>query len=193
MEVSKIILGILTIVFLAILLWLSTVIFLRIRSFLETRYDEIHQILLSIFSIFLVVQIILGILIYFDILDKNIFYRVLPYNLIWAVPLGLFHIIVRERCPDCSSFETQVTSETLHREYVTYNSYQDTESINRCLEKIRFTCHNCDYEHYTYEIQEDGKTKEVLSEQEAIQYLKDKDSSLTDIAIGLLLGGVFLS
>jgi len=194
MSFSELIFGIIVVLILAVFSWIADVIFIRIRGYLETKFDEIYQVLLVIFSIFLILQIILGALIYFDIFDKNIFYSVLPYNLIWAIPLGLLHIIIRERCPNCSSFETRVTSETLHREHVTYtiNSDKDKE-VDKCLEKIRFACHNCNYERYTYEIQEDGKTKEVLSEKEAIKYLKDKDTSLTDVAIGLLLGGAFLS
>jgi hypothetical protein len=85
------------------------------RKFLETYYDELLRFFLIIFAIFVIIQLIVVSLIYFELIDYTytIFEKIIYYNLIWAVPLGLLFGLVRERCTVCKSFETTIDEKIL--------------------------------------------------------------------------------
>jgi len=165
------------------------------RKFLETYYDELLRFFLIIFAIFVIIQLIVVSLIYFELIDYNytIFEKIIYYNLIWAVPLGLLFVLVRERCTICKSFETTIheKSKSTGRYYTTGSGNFETSTlIDEHLYEVHFICNNCSHEYYRYELREDNSSKvKILSEKEAKKYLKEHGAS--DIFIASLIGLYF--
>jgi len=181
--------------------------FLSIRLFFEYHYDKVVKIFLMIFSVFITIQIIVYIIIYFewveytyDVILKNIY-----YNLIWIVPLLLLFRFAEKRCPVCKSFETSIKATRLHSRFIMteyrskgwdVNDPGESVSIYEYLEEIHFECNNCTYKSYSYELsRDDSSSVECLSEEEAKKYLKKHSSSdsIASMIAGGLLGLFFLS
>ena len=169
------------------------------RKFLETYYDELLRFFLVISAIFVIIQLIVVSLIYFELIDYTytIFEKIIYYNLIWAVPLGLLFVLVRERCIVCKSFETTIhekslVSKSTGRYYTTGSGdFETSTPIDEHLYEVHFTCNNCSHEYYRYELREDNSSDiKRLSEKEAKKYLKDNGVSEAFIIslVGLYLG-----
>lgn len=189
MEFFLILLAILGI---GLLLWAS-------RLFFETYYDEVRKVSLVLLGLFAIAQIILLTLIYFEFMESKIFEKIVYYNLIWAIPLGLLYLFVRERCSACKSFETTVTSKELHSRFIRSEYERDgygddtSKSIYEYLYEIHLTCNNCHHENYTYKLVSDESSTKTLSAEEAQAYLEKHKSGFSGALIAGLLGFGFLS
>ena len=156
-----------------------------IKNFLFFFFYIIITILI-IATIFVVIQLIVVSLIYFDLIDYSygIFEKIIYYNLIWVVPLSLLFVLVRERCIACKSFETTIDEKKLiskntGRYYTTGSGdFATSTLIYEHLYEVHFTCNNCSHEYYRYELREDNSSDvNRLSEKKAKKYLKDNGAS----------------
>ena len=194
MDIFVVVLGFIFFTLIAYLLLLGID---AMRKLLETYYDEIFRVLLITCVVFISIQLILFFLIYFESIDYtyNIFNKIIYYNLIWAVPLGLLFKLVRERCVHCKSFETTINEKELVSTYIgiSYTGSGDSEtseSIYEYLYEVHFICNNCSHEYYRYELRKDNSSSiKVLSEKEAKKYLKKHGAS--DGFIATLIGLYF--